>query len=844
MAHSVVRTWIAAAALLSAGAAGAVAPPAAAGQEAAARAGAETPAAASPQPIPLEHVFRAADELEAPLRRAEAVARVDPAVEDVEQRLGPSAAAIEHLRSELDPLRLGDASAREIERLRQAVAREDLQLAGAQSVLERRSDALAGATREIQGRLASWKLTAEAADREQAPPAVLRRVAQAAETLRVEEERLRGRRDRLLELQARVSDLRGELGRLAVHVDEAEAALERQLFEVESAPLWRAMAGADPAASLGGQLRQALREIGRDVAAFAAEEQGRLWLHLAIVLALGLGLVALRRPVAALGADDPPLRSAAQVLSTPWSAAVLLSLPLAGGLYPLVPPTLRDLLYLGLLAPLLRILPRLLPGAARRPLHALAALFALDKLASVAPPRTLLARIAVLLVTVGALSALLRGLRRGGWTRAVPSGAWAVAAKAVAAAALALLSVSVVSNVVGNATLAERLTHATLASATLAAVLLGVVTVLRGAIAALLHLPVLRRRPLVARHGALLRQRTFSLLRLGAVALWAVRTAAELGVAAAAADAASAVLGLRLHVGELDVSLGNVVAFVVTLGLALVLSRAIRFVLDEGVFTEVQLPRGIPAAVSTTVQYVLVLLGFSWAVLASGMETSRFSFLVGALGVGIGFGLQNVVNNFVSGLILLYERPVQVRDIVEVGAVSGEVTRIGVRSSTVRTFAGAEVIVPNATLISTEVTNWTLTDNRRRIELAVGVAYGTPPQQVIDLLLAAVRGRAGVLEAPAPVALFLKLGESSLDFVLRFWTAEFDRWPAIASDVMVEVHASLGRAGIQIPFPQRDLHVRSLDPAAAEALARARAGRIDLDGARNVVAPRPPDRER
>jgi len=176
-----------------------------------------------------------------------------------------------------------------------------------------------------------------------------------------------------------------------------------------------------------------------------------------------------------------------------------------------------------------------------------------------------------------------------------------------------------------------------------------------------------------------------------------------------------------------------------------------------------------------------------------------------------------VVNNFVSGLILLFERPIQVGDVVEVGTVSGQVTRIGVRSSTVRTFPGAEVIVPNATLISTEVTNWTLSDRRRRIDVAVGVAYESRPQQVIDLLLASVQGRAGVLDSPPPAALLVRFGESSIEFALRFWTDDFDRWTLLASEVMIEVLASLGRAGIRIPFPQRDLHLRSLDPAVERA---------------------------
>jgi small-conductance mechanosensitive channel len=172
------------------------------------------------------------------------------------------------------------------------------------------------------------------------------------------------------------------------------------------------------------------------------------------------------------------------------------------------------------------------------------------------------------------------------------------------------------------------------------------------------------------------------------------------------------------------------------------------------------------------------------------------------------------------------------------------VTRIGVRSSTVRTFAGAEVIVPNATLISAEVTNWTLSDRRRRIELAVGVAYGTDPNRVIDLLLATVRDRPGVLQDPAPVALFLRFGESSLDFALRFWTADFDTWQVLASDVLIEVHASLERAGIEIPFPQRDLHVRTLDGAAAAALAGVRDPGPEPFGPRNVAVPKPPGEKR
>ena len=789
-----------------------------------------------PQPIPLPQVFRAADELREPLRKAEAVAEADAAVEEVEHGLTAPGLAGSRLRSSLEPARLQEASAREIGGLRQALAREDLTLADGQAVLEKRSALVEATLEDLRKRQATWQLTGQAARDQRAPPAVLRRVAQAEHDLRVAEARLRQLQDRLLELQGRVSDLRAEIAGAAASVDQAEAALNRKLFEVESAPLWQALGRPDRGGTLVQQLRQALREAGRDAGDFLAQP-GRILIHLALVLVLGLVLVAVRRPVAALAAEDESGRGAVKVLSRPASAALLLSALWLDWLFPSLQPTVKDLLFVAVLVPLLRLLRLLVPDVLRAPLYGLAALFALDRLAGMAPPRTLLARVAVLLVTGAALAGLLRGLRRGGWARFAPGGAWSLATRGATVAALALLSTSLVSNLVGNATLAEHLTRATLSSATLAVALLGAQTVLVSVAAELLRVPALQRRPLVARHRDLLRRRAVWLLRLGSAALWAVGTARVFGVAESVVAGAAAVLGLRLKMGGLDVALGDLAAFAVTLAAALGLARLVRFLLDEGVFAEMHLPRGIPTAVSRTVQYALVALGFSWAVLASGMEVSRFGFLVGALGVGIGFGLQNVVNNFVSGLILLYERPVQLGDVIEVGPVAGEVTRIGVRSSTVRTFPGAEVIVPNGTLISTEVTNWTLSDRRRRIELPVGAPYGTPPERVIELLLGAVQGRPGVLAFPAPTALFLRFGDSALEFALRFWTADFERWQALASEVLVEVHAALGRAGIQIPFPQRDLHLRSVDPGAAEALTGRAAGGAGASDRADQAAP-------
>jgi small-conductance mechanosensitive channel len=169
-----------------------------------------------------------------------------------------------------------------------------------------------------------------------------------------------------------------------------------------------------------------------------------------------------------------------------------------------------------------------------------------------------------------------------------------------------------------------------------------------------------------------------------------------------------------LEVGTVSLSFGSLVAFGVTLWVTFVLSRFVRFVLDEDVLPRLTLPRGVPAAISTGAHYLILVAGFLIAIGAAGLDPGKFTLLAGALGVGIGFGLQNVVNNFVSGLILLFERPVQTGDMIEVGPLQGEVKRIGIRSSTVRTFDGADVIVPNASLISERLVNWTFSDRARR----------------------------------------------------------------------------------------------------------------------------------
>jgi len=322
-----------------------------------------------------------------------------------------------------------------------------------------------------------------------------------------------------------------------------------------------------------------------------------------------------------------------------------------------------------------------------------------------------------------------------------------------------------------------------------------------------------------AEHLAMARLHRQALLRwvprilvVTAFAVWLSATLDLLRVRDQVSAAWSAVLNFRIAGSASEITLGSVLGFFLMLALGYIIASAIRFLLREELLNRLHMGRGLPDLIASTVYYLLLLFVFLIAVNTGGVELNKFTLLTGALGVGFGFGMQNIINNFVSGLILQFERPIHINDVLEVEGYTGKVTRIGVRSSTLQTPQGAEVIIPNANLISGKVVNWTLTESRRRAELPLGVAYGTEPKTVLKFLLEAANKHESVLTDPSPMAYFVGFGDSSLNFELHFWVMQDSNWIRVRSEIAMAVMKRLDEAGIEIPFPQRDLHLRTVPP--------------------------------
>jgi small-conductance mechanosensitive channel len=314
----------------------------------------------------------------------------------------------------------------------------------------------------------------------------------------------------------------------------------------------------------------------------------------------------------------------------------------------------------------------------------------------------------------------------------------------------------------------------------------------------------------VRKHGDLLAARFGKFIRLAAFVGWVTLSLYVFGLLGGVFTGGADFLTARWKIGATEVALQDLATFFLVFFVALLVSRTLRFLLAEEIFPRIRMPRGVPGALELLSRYGVLLLGFLLALAAAGVELSRLTLLFSALGVGVGFGLQNIVNNFVSGLILVFEHPVQVGDTIEVGALLGEVRQIGFRASIVRTVDGADVIIPNSELVGSRVVNWSLSRRQRRIQISVGIAFGTDPGRVIDILVDIARKHPEVLSVPAPEAVFDRFGDSALNFTLLCW-ARIDNFFRVRSELTVAVNNAFKEAGIQIPFPQRDLHVYGPD---------------------------------
>ncbi len=549
-------------------------------------------------------------------------------------------------------------------------------------------------------------------------------------------------------------------------------------------------------------------------------------LTLKIVAALLLPLLVwLSRRSRKIVTDDPDLQASAKVLLRPVSSWIVLVMVGVLLLERDAPLFLHQTALLLALVPVLRLLPKRLFDVLGPWPYIVTVLYVLQGLGFFLAPSAFLYRTNLLLVcglTLGALVWLMvsRGRQRGP-AAVVPANVKIV--RTFGWIATLIMAVAIAANYVGNVSLAEMLAGAVLDSGYVGLALYAGANVLGAIVKLLLSRRTALRFRIVTEHAGPLLKSVSRLINFAALATWVIVVLNEFRAYRPAASWLRGVLTYPLEMGQISITLGSVLLFVFSIWVAFWLARTIRLVLRDEVLPKMALPRGVGNSVATLSYYALVTIGVFVALAAAGFELSQLTLIVGALGVGIGLGLQSVVNNFVSGLILMFERPVQPGDVVEVSGTSGTVREIGMRATTLTTFEGADVVVPNGTLLSEKLINWTLSDMNRRFDVNIGVAYGSNPRSVMQLLMEVAQSTPGISAHPQPSVVFVGFGPHSLDFSIRAWTNDFGDWVNIRSEMSMRLYDALNAAGIEIPFPRRDVHVRSVDAETRKAMAAAMA---------------------
>jgi small-conductance mechanosensitive channel len=676
--------------------------------------------------------------------------------------------------------------------------------AGARRALAPYEDA---AVQLAQRRLA-WSATRAAGMLDGLPPVIAVRVDAMLEQIDACQAALGTVLAQQFALTERASALKARIRTGSADVAAAIDDIDRRLLRVDVPPLWQGLGTLGSSRASLDAVQRGLEiesRFARDYNAAGTGNQQALRVVQVLLLPLILGLVLRSRRHRPGGAAAANPTSA---LRRPWSAWVLLSMLAVLLFEPDAPLLVQEVALVLALVPVLRLLPRDTVSWLGISPYVAVGLYALDRLgvAAVADPG--IYRLFLLLLNLLALGLTFWMLRQPWAAAGASGGALQWARRPLGWSVGVTLAVAVICNVTGNLSLAETLTSGVIDSGYMALLLYAGVIACQGLLGAVLNQPEQGNSTLVHRQGPVLQAACERLLVLGATIGWLLYSLDRFRLLRPLHRTGATVLGAGIDVGEVSVHLGDVLVFAVSTWLAVWIAQAVRRLLREELPGHGRLPRGVGNSIASLSYYAVLLLGLLVALSAAGFKVSQLMFVFGALGVGIGFGLQNVVNNFVSGVVLMFERPIQPGDVVDAAGISGTVRDIRLRATTIRTGDGADAVVPNGLLLSGNLTNWTMYDRSRRFEVTVGVAYGADPAQVIDILTAATVATAGVALEPEPVVLLTAYGDSALTFSIRAWTADLGRWMHVRGDLLSQVLAALDAAGIAIPYQQIDINLR------------------------------------
>jgi potassium efflux system protein len=643
----------------------------------------------------------------------------------------------------------------------------------------------------------TWNLTANEAKAKNAPPDVLNRIRQTVGVIQQTQDSLKSSRADILNLQSRLAAEKTRIQVALGTVQQTKQETLNRLLIRESPPIWVLRENTLPSQTTRSTFLDQVRRLGT----FVVQEPAKFLAHIALIFCLFLALHWARRGMRQWVKEDPTLQRSVPVFEMPIAAAIALSMLFIPLIYPsTMPRLLRAIFGVSALLPAVILLRRLLDRRTFPLLYALIILFFIDEIRLVTVALPLATRCLFVVEMLGGICFtvwLLRSRpRNASDDEARPplarTGRW------LAQIALFLLGAALVGNILGYDSLSYLLGDSVLRAAYLALIFTAASRIVESLVIIAFQVRPLTYSSTVRKHRALLRRRTTQVFRLVIFLLWLNLVLKQFQLSDPLMAEANAILNSGFALGAFRLSLGQILGFIAAVWASFVMSKFLRFLLEEDVYGRLKLSRGLPYAISSVLHYTVLMIGFFIALAALGVDMTKFTILAGAFSVGVGFGLQNVINNFVSGLIVLFERPIKVGDVIQVGDAIGSVKKIGIRASVVHGQDGSDIIVPNGTLISNQVTNWTFSDRLRAISVQIQVPRKVDQRAAAELLRQAASETSGVVKNPVPQAYITALSSNTLTLELRAWTDQYEEWMKIQSDLWSAINSKLEHENIAL----------------------------------------------
>ena len=713
------------------------------------------------------------------------------------------------LRKQTDSLNLETEYSTTLKEFRQKWIAHKEKISDWVNIVSNRTEKLDKTKKDLLNTKEIWDRTYKLALEEKAPAELINSIRDLTNTLNRTELDLTKEINSSLSLQTKLSEQNIHVDLTLNKIENLLKEKERDVFAQNAPRIWESFSTVEDSTGLTDQFGKIWKSYLRTADEFIENNKDRIIQDFILFLFFVLIIYTLRFFSKNIKERDDKVSLAIKLFERPISTAFLVFLLFTALFYEDAPDIFFNIMRILVVFPLLRILVHILKPVLRIPLFYFCGLVILQQFMTSSGSGTPVERALLLIVTILTLLGLIWFILNKIPMKAFEQVANQSRALFISKLSIIIISLAIISNILGYVMLGVVIVNGMLNSTYGIILLITAALALNALIVISLQTKPAQKFNIVRNQGSIIKITLAKIINV-AVFIWSLfMIMKNFFIKDEVIGWLEETLGRVWEIGNLKISIGNILLFFISIWLAVQIARFVRFILEGDVLPRLNLARGVPGAILSIMTYLIIGFGIIIAMVTAGIDLSSFALLAGALGVGIGFGLQDIVRNFISGLILIFERPIQIGDAVQVDDISGRVLKIGIRSSLIKTWQGAEVIVPNGILISNKLVNWTLSDQLRRIDIKTGVSYGTDVKLVMQTLLKCATDHQQILTKPAPYVLFNDFAESYLEFELRCWTSNYTDWIFIKSEIMLAIDEAFAREKIVIPFPQRDLHLKS-----------------------------------